>query len=105
VRPKLPAGKGVELFEEPVVLIGETLVGGMVEALRPGHLEGLCRNQEITPLGDRSFPASTAWSPRALKVKHGWGPSQNVLAGFLNALRDISKRYPEPADGPRPGIA
>ncbi len=105
VRPELPARKGVELFEEPVVLIGETLVGGVVEALRAGHLEGLCRNQEITPLGDGSFPASTAWSPRALKVKQGWGPSQNVLAGFLNALRDISKRYPEPADGPGPGIA
>jgi len=69
VRPELPAGKGVELFEEPLVLIGETLVGGVVEALRAGYLEGLCRNQEITPLGDGSFPASTAWSPRALKVK------------------------------------
>jgi len=57
VRPELPAGKGVKLFEEPVVLIGETLVGGVVEALRAGHLEGLCRNQEITPLGDGSFPS------------------------------------------------
>jgi hypothetical protein len=34
VRPELPAGKGVELCEQPIVFSDETLVGGVVEALR-----------------------------------------------------------------------
>jgi hypothetical protein len=68
--PELPPGEGGDLLKESVVLVDEALVGGMAKAQRARHLKGLRRDQEITPLADERFQASTALPPVALNVRH-----------------------------------
>src|SRR4029453_6088156 len=47
MRAELPVGPGGELLKHAIVFVDETLVGGVVQSSRAGHLKAVCRDQEI----------------------------------------------------------
>ena len=72
MRPERPVGQGGELLKHAIVFVDETLVGGVVQSSRAGHLKAFRRDQEIAPQTNGSCTASTstALPPLAFRVKH-----------------------------------
>ena len=52
------------------MLLVPNLVPGVVQSSRAGHLKAFRRDQEITPLANRSSAASATAPPSAFNVLH-----------------------------------
>jgi hypothetical protein len=70
MRPERPVGQGVELLKHAIVFVDETLIGGVVQSSRAGHLKAFRRDQEIAPQTNGSCAASAALPSLAFHVKH-----------------------------------
>jgi hypothetical protein len=89
--PEPSPRKRREILQDPVVLVDEAPVGRMAKAQRARHLDGLCRDQAVTPLTDQGLLAATAW-PAAVGRRHEGVRADGLSSAALRTSARVTDR-------------